>query len=153
MAGREVYGFESSLKDLYKNASMIYVDDLDDEEISLFKKIGFNKFVKASPKKHDEMISFTSQLCHVISNAYALNQKSIYHDGFSAGSLKDMTRVSKIDENLWSELFLLNKDFLIEDINTMIENLEELKNDLKNNDVDRLKAQLKKGNDIRKKMW
>ena len=153
MAGREVYGFESSLKDLYKNASMIYVDDLDDEEISLFKKIGFDKFVKASPKKHDEMISFTSQLCHVISNAYALNQKSIYHDGFSAGSLKDMTRVSKIDENLWSELFLLNKDFLIEDINTMIENLEELKNDLKNNDVDRLKAQLKKGNDIRKKMW
>ena len=79
MAGREVYGFESSLKDLYKNASMIYVDDLDDEEISLFKKIGFDKFVKASPKKHDEMISFTSQLCHVISNAYALNQKSIYH--------------------------------------------------------------------------
>ena len=153
MAGREVYGFESSLKDLYINASMIYLDDLDDEEISLFKKIGFDKFVKASPKKHDEMISFTSQLCHVISNAYALNQKSIYHDGFSAGSLKDMTRVSKIDENLWSELFLLNKDFLIEDINTMIENLEELKNDLKNNDVDRLKAQLKKGNDIRKKMW
>lgn len=153
MAGREVYGFESSLKDLYINASMIYVDDLDDKEISLFKKIGFDKFVKASPKKHDEMISFTSQLCHVISNAYALNQKSIYHDGFSAGSLKDMTRVSKIDENLWSELFLLNKDFLIEDINTMIENLEELKNDLKNNDVDRLKAQLKKGNDIRKKMW
>lgn len=153
MAGREVYGFESSLKDLYKNASMIYLDDLDDEEISLFKKIGFDKFVKASPKKHDEMISFTSQLCHVISNAYILNQKSIYHDGFSAGSLKDMTRVSKIDENLWSELFLLNKDFLIGDINTLIENLEELKNDLKNNDVDKLKAQLKKGNDIRKKMW
>lgn len=153
MAGREVYGFESSLKDLYINASMIYLDDLDDEEISLFKKIGFDKFVKASPKKHDEMISFTSQLCHVISNAYALNQKSIYHDGFSAGSLKDMTRVSKIDENLWSELFLLNKDFLIDDINIMMENLEELKNDLKNNDVDRLKAQLKKGNDIRKKMW
>lgn len=153
MAGREVYGFESSLKDLYINASMIYVDDLDDEEISLFKKIGFDKFVKASLKKHDEMISFTSQLCHVISNAYVLNQKSIYHDGFSAGSLKDMTRVSKIDENLWSELFLLNKDFLIEDINTMMENLEELKNDLKNNDVDKLKAQLKKGNDTRKKMW
>ena len=153
MAGREVYGFESSLKDLYKNASMIYLDDLDDEEISLFKKIGFDKFVKASPQKHDEMISFTSQLCHVISNAYILNQKSIYHDGFSAGSLKDMTRVSKIDENLWSELFLLNKDFLIEDINILIENLEELKNDLKNNDVDKLKAQLKKGNDIRKKMW
>lgn len=153
MAGREVYGFESSLKDLYNNASMIYLDDLNDEEISLFKKIGFNKFVKASPKKHDEMISFTSQLCHVISNAYVLNQKSIYHDGFSAGSLKDMTRVSKIDENLWSELFLLNKNFLIDDINTMIENLEELKKDLKNNDVDRLKAQLKKGNDIRKKMW
>ena len=153
MAGREVYGFESSLKDLYNNASMIYLDDLNDEEISLFKKIGFNKFVKASPKKHDEMISFTSQLCHVISNAYVLNQKSIDHDGFSAGSLKDMTRVSKIDENLWSELFLLNKNFLIDDINTMIENLEELKKDLKNNDVDKLKAQLKKGNDIRKKMW
>ena len=80
-------------------------------------------------------------------------KKSIYHSGFSAGSLKDMTRVSKIDENLWSELFLSNKNFLIEDIDIMIRNLKELKNDLENNDVDRLKAQLKRGNDIRKKMW
>ena len=153
MAGREVYGFESSLKDLYTDASMIYLDDLDDEEIFLFKKIGFNKFVKASPKKHDQMISFTSQLCHVISNAYVLNEKSLNHDGFSAGSLKDMTRVSKIDENLWSELFLLNKEFLIEDIDVMIKNLKYLKSELKNDDLERLKAQLKRGNDIRKKMW
>ncbi|EGC83184.1 hypothetical protein HMPREF9246_1860 [Anaerococcus hydrogenalis ACS-025-V-Sch4] len=64
-----------------------------------------------------------------------------------------MTRVSKIDENLWSELFLLNKEFLINDIDIMIKNLKDLKSELENNDLERLKAQLKRGNDIRKKMW
>lgn len=64
-----------------------------------------------------------------------------------------MTRVSKIDENLWSELFLLNKEFLINDIDIMIKNLKDLKSELENNDLERLKAQPKKGNDIRKKMW
>lgn len=153
MAGREVYGFKSSLDDLYKDASMIYVDDFNDEEISLFKEIGFNKFVKASPSEHDQMISFTSQLCHIISNAYVLNDKSLNYDGFAAGSLKDMTRVAKIDEKLWSELFLENKKFLLEDIDTLIDNLENLRNSLEYNDRKTLEDLLLKGSNVRKKMW
>lgn len=153
MAGREVYGFKSSLEDLYKDASMIYIDDLDDEEVSLFKAIGFSKFVKASPNYHDKMISFTSQLCHIISNAYVLNEKSLYYDGFAAGSLKDMTRVAKIDEKLWSELFLENRKFLLEDVENLIENLNKLKNCLEYNDRERLEEILLKGSNIRKKMW
>ncbi|MSS78468.1 prephenate dehydrogenase [Anaerococcus sp. WCA-380-WT-2B] len=153
MAGREIYGFKSSIDDLYKDASMIYVDELNEEEVFLFKSIGFSKFVKASCEVHDKMISFTSQLCHVISNAYILNDKSLNYDGFAAGSLKDMTRVAKINEKLWSELFLENRKFLLEDIDILIDNLKNIKNCLIYNDRKSLEDILLKGSNIRKKMW
>ena len=110
-----------------------------------FLSIGFGSVKMTTPENHDKIIAFTSQLCHIVSNAYVKNSAADEHMGFSAGSYKDLTRVAKLDENMWTELFLENRENLIEQLDEMIDNLVKYSIALKNNDADTLKELLKEG--------
>ena len=129
---------------------VIVPDSCDDIEfLDNIKKIlapaGFGKISVTTAKEHDEVIAFTSQLAHVVSNAYVKSPTAKLHKGFSAGSYKDLTRVAWLNEKMWSELFLENKDALIFEIETIINSLSEYKNAIKNDDLAALTSLLKDG--------
>lgn len=151
MAGLEVAGYENSLAELYNNASMILTPEPQQTEAELtkisdfFLGQGFGHIEITSPEKHDKNIAYTSQLAHVVSNAYVKSPGAAVHKGFSAGSYKDLTRVAKLEETMWTELFLENKDFLLEEINTIMKHLGEYAAALADQDPVRLKDLLKAG--------
>lgn len=99
------------------------------------------------PEEHDQVIAFTSQLAHVVSNAYVKSPAADLHRGFSAGSYKDLTRVAKLNEVMWSELFLDNREPLIQEIEGLIQRLGQYKSALENQDAEELKKLLKEGSD------
>jgi prephenate dehydrogenase len=110
-----------------------------------FLDIGFRTVRITTPKEHDEMISFTSQLAHIVSSAYIKNPNSARHKGFSAGSFQDMTRVARLNENMWTELFLDDADYLSKELDILIHHLSEYSEALKNRDAEQLRALLKDG--------
>ncbi len=133
MAGKEVNGIENASADLYLNASFLITEtentdkDAVDEIENIARKTGFSKVVKTTPENHDRMITFTSQLPHITSVAYVMQKAFKECDGYYAGSFKDMARVAKINPNLWTELFKINKDILSEQIDSYIDTLNEIK--------------------------
>lgn len=151
MAGTQYSGIKYSKATLFKNAPMVIVPPVFDD-ISFLDKIKqlllpaeFGKLSVTTAKEHDSMIAFTSQLAHVVSNAYVKSPTAENHKGFSAGSYKDMTRVAWLNENMWTELFLENRDPLIYEINNIISSLSEYKNAIENNDSETLKKLLRDG--------
>lgn len=155
MAGREFSGFDYALDNLFENAYFIIAEPKNKADISPLKKIAeacrFKSIVITTAKKHDEIISFTSQLAHVVSNAYIKSPTALLQCGFSAGSFHDMTRVAYLNENLWTELFMMNKECLCGEIQTIINHLEEYKTAMENNDSEKLKALLKDGRELKEK--
>lgn len=129
MAGIEFSGFEHSQKSLFKHASMILTPQtgMTIQEMDRLKKfwlsLGFSHVQISTPEEHDRIIAFTSQLAHVVSSAYVKSPTSLKHKGFSAGSYKDLSRVAKLNETMWTELFLLNRENLVYEIDGMIERL------------------------------
>ena len=111
----------------------------------LFTTIGFTNIQIATPEEHDQMIAFTSQLAHVVSSAYIKSPAAMKHQGFSAGSYKDLTRVAKLNEDMWTELFLDNPEFLTEEIDGIARRLEEYSRAIKDRDAETLRALLKDG--------
>jgi len=111
----------------------------------MLKPAGFARFSVTTAEQHDSMIAFTSQLAHVVSNAYVKSPTAANHKGFSAGSYKDMTRVAWLNENMWTELFLENKEPLLFEIDTIISSLNEYKDAIKNDDADTLRNLLRDG--------
>lgn len=156
MAGLHQSGFKYSKADLFSGASMILTPENTDNIVllqnvtDLIKSIGFSSVTVTTAKEHDKIIAFTSQLAHVVSNAYVKSPQAQVHKGFSAGSYKDLTRVARLNENMWTELFLENKDNLIFEIDHIINSLSEYRDALKNNDSTTLKALLKDGSDSKK---
>lgn len=155
MAGREFSGFEYSLDNLFDEASFIITPDpsVSQTKINLIEdfaySIHFKKVVISTPEEHDQIIAFTSQLAHVVSNAYIkspTNQKQL---GFSAGSFQDLTRVAKLNETMWTPLFMLNKEPLCYEIDFIIDRLTEYRNAMMNNDSDTLKQLLKDGRELK----
>ncbi len=146
MAGREVYGYVNSLPTLFKNCNFLITPTPDNtqnaiEQVEkLASYIGAKKIVRISPHDHDEMIAYTSQLMHVIAVALCDNKHIEIASNFSAGSLRDCTRVAVINEVLWSELFIENKDALCVLIDEMKASLEKIENAIKAEDYDTLKA-------------
>ena len=104
----------------------------------LLAPAGFGQISVTTAEKHDEMIAFTSQLAHVVSNAYIKSPTATAHEGFSAGSYKDMTRVAWLNAPMWAELFMENKDFLINEIEMLINNLNEYREAMEKSDMDEL---------------
>ena len=131
MAGIEFSGFEHSQKGLFKHASMILTPqtDMSIQEMDRLKKfwvsLGFSHVQLSTPEEHDRIIAFTSQLAHVVSSAYVKSPTSLKHKGFSAGSYKDLSRVAKLNETMWTELFMLNRENLVSEIDGMIERLQQ----------------------------
>ena len=151
MAGKEVTGWANSSADLFDGASMILVPYpscgrlvLDMLE-ALFRQLGFARVVFTDPAHHDEMIAFTSQLCHLISSAYVRDELAPDHAGYSAGSFRDMVRVGAPDPDIWTELFTLNRDALLPVLTRYIERLEDFREALEGNDSERLHRALENG--------
>ncbi|MBR2152853.1 MAG: prephenate dehydrogenase [Clostridia bacterium] len=157
MAGTQQWGFNHSRASLFSGASMILTPD-STVEISILEKIkaffldcGFGTVVFTSPEEHDKIIAFTSQLPHIISNAYVKSPSALQHKGFSAGSYKDMSRVAKLNGNLWGELFLKNSDYLIDELDIFIEHLTEYRDALKNSNEKELSQLLTDGSECKSK--
>ena len=157
MAGREFSGFEYSVDNLFEKASFIMTPTDSTamsavREISAFAyEIGFAKCVISSPEEHDRVIAFTSQLAHIVSSAYVKSPSLMKQAGFSAGSFKDLTRVAKLNEHMWTSLFLMNRGPLLEEIGHIIDRLEEYRSALKTEDADRLRELLKEGRLLKEK--
>ncbi|MBE6828223.1 MAG: prephenate dehydrogenase [Ruminococcaceae bacterium] len=155
MAGLHLSGFENSDVTLFKDASMILVPDRDydinvlEKVKKLFLSIGFTNIQRTTPEEHDKIIAFTSQLAHVVSNAYVKSPTAKEHKGFSAGSYKDLTRVAKLNEKMWTELFLENYQNLTREIDLMIENLQRYSDALKAQDGKKLCQLLKEGRECK----
>ena len=150
MAGREFSGFSHSQASLFEKATMLVVSIKTPIEAlvtikDLALELGFEGVVMTTPEEHDEMISFTSQLAHIVSSSYIKNPLATTHYGFSAGSFRDMTRVAKLNPQMWSEIMLDNKDYLVPQIENLQENLEAFKQALKNGNKDELEKLLDDG--------
>ena len=143
-------GFTYAKKSLFNNASMVFTTTKGPIESietlkTLFTAIGFTNIEIATPEEHDRKIAFTSQLAHVVSNAYIKSPTAQEHMGFSAGSYKDLTRVAKLNEDMWTELFLENGDNLTNEIDTLIDNLKQYSDAIKAEDSETLRKLLKDG--------
>ncbi|MBQ7707035.1 MAG: prephenate dehydrogenase [Lachnospiraceae bacterium] len=151
MAGRHFSGYEYSMKNMYNGASMVLVpEDINDENVierakKLLSPIMFGTFTICDSKRHDSMIAFTSQMAHVVSNAYVKSPTARDHDGFSAGSYKDLTRVAWLNEDMWTELFLENKDSLLTELDCFISSMTEYRDAIKNEDAVTLRKLLHDG--------
>lgn len=151
MAGKERGGFTSATDNLYVGASMILTpDERTDMQLletlkSLFLDIGFAGLTFSTPEEHDRIIAFTSQLAHIASSAYVKSPEAQRRRGFSAGSFQDMTRVARLDEDMWTELFLDDADYLTAELDELIKHLNEYAEALKTRDAERLRALLKDG--------
>ncbi|MBO5328257.1 MAG: prephenate dehydrogenase [Clostridia bacterium] len=154
MAGKEVSGIYNAESTLFSNASMIICSDenTDKNALNVIKKLvkdmNFKRIVECSAEVHDKKIAYTSQLAHVVSNAYVKNEEIESCLGFTGGSFQDMTRIAGVDEHIWSELYLLNKENLLQKTELLIESLTQFKNALDSGDENKLKAVLKEGKDL-----
>lgn len=151
MAGREFSGFEYSLDNLFDDASFIMTptESTPKEEINIIEdlahSIHFKKVVKATPEEHDKIIAFTSQLAHVVSNAYIKSPTHQQQLGFSAGSFQDLTRVAKLNENMWTPLFLMNKEPLLFEIDYIMARLGEYRKAIAEDNSETLRKLLRDG--------
>ena len=155
MAGTHNSGFKYSRASMFDKASMILVPSKDEKiEVlqslkELLVKIGFKSVTITSADEHDRIIAYTSQLAHVVSNAYVKSPNARVHKGFSAGSNRDLTRVAKLNPHMWTELFLENGDNLIFEIDTIIKELQKYSDAIKNNDREELYRLLDEGSKIK----
>lgn len=155
MAGREFSGFAYSLPDLYKGASLILtpVGDVPEEAKKtveqLARDLKFGRIVYTTPQEHDKTIAFTSQLAHVVSSAYIKSPTVKNESGFSAGSFKDLTRVAKLNEDMWTELFMMNKPALLFEIDNIIQELQNYRNALTEGDVQTMHDLLRDGRELK----
>ncbi|MBQ3755131.1 MAG: prephenate dehydrogenase, partial [Clostridia bacterium] len=112
---------------------------------NLFLAIGATDVEICNAKKHDGMISYTSQLAHIVSSSYVKNPHCSSHAGFSAGSFRDLTRVAKLNPDMWAELFVENKDYLVNDIDEIIKHLQEYRDAIAEGDEKELRVLLADG--------
>lgn len=153
MAGREFSGFAYTLDDLFDNASFIITktEKTSPQACEKLKRLAgemrFKEVVFSTPAEHDRNIAFTSQLAHIVSNAYIKSPQAVSEHGFSAGSFLDLTRVAKLNAPMWTELFLANAKNLSEEIETIMNHLSEYKAALDDKNAEYLTALLKDGSD------
>ena len=151
MAGTHYSGFRASRADLFDGAPMVIVpprfDDIRllDRAKTLLAPVGFGRISITTAKEHDQRIAFTSQMAHVISNAYIKSPTARQHDGFSAGSYKDLTRVAWLNPAMWAELMLENRDFMLEEMDILLQNLAAYRQALADGDFGALSALLDEG--------
>ena len=150
MAGTQYSGFGHARANLYHNAPMVIVPpDFDNMELlaraqELLRPAGFGSYSVTTAEKHDEMIAFTSQMAHLVSNAY-IKSPAEAHKGFSAGSYKDMTRVAWLNAPMWSELFLEHRDNMLHELDCLMDRLMEYRAAIAEDDAAALTQLLEDG--------
>lgn len=151
MAGSHFSGFKYSRSNLFQGAPMVLVPHRFDDPALLQRAedaLGpckFGSFSVTTAKEHDKMIAFTSQMPHIVSNAYIKSPTAQSHKGFSAGSYKDLTRVAWLNPQMWAELFLSNKENVLMELDTYIESLRAYRDAIAQEDADTLIALLDEG--------
>lgn len=151
MAGTQFSGLKNAKETLFDGATMILVPK-PDEDLHLLARLkealvtaGFGSVTLSTAQIHDVNIAYTSQLAHVVSNAYVKSPRSKVHKGFSAGSYKDLTRVAWLNEKMWTELFMANSENLITEIDLIVENLKKYSDALKAGDAQQIEELLREG--------
>ena len=161
MAGTQFSGFAHARATMFKGAPMVVVppqmEDLARASVlerlkELLAPCGFGSFTLATAAEHDRVIAYTSQLAHVVSNAYVKSPTARSHKGFSAGSYKDLTRVARLNAPMWTELFLDNADNLSAELGCVIESLQAYKDAIDAGDAARLEALLAEGDRIKREV-
>lgn len=144
MAGTQFSGFKHSREDMFVGAPMVivppYYDDVVflDKVKALLMPAGFGSITVTTAEKHDKTIAFTSQLAHIVSNAYIKSPTARVHKGVSAGSYRDMTRVAWLNPEMWAELFLDNKENILGELDALIASLNEYREAIEEDDRERL---------------
>lgn len=161
MAGTQYSGFARARATMFKGAPMVVVppamDDLERATVlerlkALLSPCQFGSFTLSTADQHDRNIAFTSQLAHVVSNAYVKSPTARDHRGFSAGSYRDLTRVARLNAPMWTELFLDNADHLGRELDVIIENLSAYRDALAERDAERLEGLLAEGDRIKREI-
>ncbi len=151
MAGSHNSGFKYSRSNLFQGAPMVLVPPkYDDPELlqrvkDALAPCGFKSYSITTAKQHDEMIAFTSQMPHIISNAFIKSPTARSHKGFSAGSYKDLTRVAWLNPQMWAELFLSNKENVLKELDTLIESLSQYRQAIESDNFEQLTSLLAEG--------
>ncbi len=157
MAGSHIGGIKNSRADLFKDETVVLVPPCRDD-IALFDRAkkalapaGFARYTFTTADAHDEMIAYTSQLAHVVSNAFVKSPRAQTHSGISAGSYRDLTRVAQLDVKMWTELFLENHDNLSNELGLIISSLQEYKDAIDSGNAELLTELLQAGVDAKEK--
>ena len=155
MAGKETSGINSASPDLFKNANIIITiaeqtkkEDIQELE-EYIKAMRFGQIVKCTAEEHDRKIALTSQLAHIVSNAYVKSEQVHGSYGFTGGSFQDMTRIAGVDESVWTPLYAHNRENVLNELNGLIKHLQVYADALKNKDDEALSNALKEGRLIR----
>lgn len=158
MAGTQFAGFKNAKEDMFAGAPMVIIPPVGDD-IHLLTRIkdllspcGFGSITVSSPDLHDELIAFTSQLAHVVSCSYIKSPTAKEHEGLSAGSYRDMTRVARLNPQMWADLFLDNRDYLIREIDSLVGNIRDLRDAMERGDRDALVQLLEEGRRMKEKI-
>ncbi len=155
MAGKETSGIASATPELFRNANLVIThapqtNKADIDEIKEYAAaMGFGKIVECSAAEHDKKIALTSQLAHIVSNAYVKSPQVKRCDGFTGGSFQDMTRIAGVDEQVWTPLYACNRENIVRELNGLIGHLTEYRDALQENDDTKLSEILKEGRLIR----
>lgn len=158
MAGREVGGYDNSKDTLFDKASFIVTPyentprNKVDALVGLAQDMKFARTVVTTPEHHDEMIAFTSQIAHVLACSYVLSPLAPMHPGYSAGSYRDVSRVARINAEMWSDLFIDNKDALVREVDDLVSNLMKFKYNIINEDRQALCDLMNKANSIKEEI-
>ena len=151
MAGSHFSGFKYSRSNMFQGAPMVLVPPRYDDPVllekikSLLEPCGFGSYSVTTAEDHDMMIAFTSQMPHIVSNAFIKSPTAQGHKGFSAGSYKDLTRVAWLNPQMWAELFLSNRENVLRELTYYLESLQQYKTALENNDEETLVYLLDEG--------
>ena len=158
MAGTHQSGFKYSREDLFDGAPMVIVPPsfedirLLDHVKELLAPVRFGRISITTAEDHDEVIAFTSQMAHVVSNAFVKSPTSLKHSGYSAGSFKDLTRVAWLNPDMWTELFLENREALLREIDWFIAAIQEYRSALQNQDPEYMRKLLEEGRQRKRKV-
>ncbi len=158
MAGTQYSGYKYAKATMYARQPMVIVPPKFDDIFllervkTLLSPAGFGRFSVTTAEAHDEMIAFTSQLAHVVSNAYVKSPTAKQHHGFSAGSYRDLTRVAWLNAPMWSELFLENRENLIREVDCLIENLKSYRDAMAAEDGETLTGLLAEGKKLKEEI-
>lgn len=149
MAGKEVYGVQNADKSIFRNANYIVTPtekntkEAIEECKQLGKILGFKTIAELSPEKHDEMIGFLSQLTHCIAVSLMTCKESEHLVDYTGDSFRDLTRIAKINDEMWSELFLLNKNELLSQMDLFMDKFKSLRDSIENEDKEKMKEIMK----------